>query len=62
MQDQVNHLTEEVIDNTRSDLEALIFVNLPSKYVKENTEANIICKNMANDILEQFELTYKKQK
>jgi hypothetical protein len=29
--------------------------------VKENTEAEHICKNMANDILEQFELIPKKQ-
>ena len=61
MTDQINHLTKEVINDTRSDLEALIFVNLPSKYVKENTEAEHICKNMADDILEQFELIPKKQ-
>jgi hypothetical protein len=59
MQDQIIHLTEEVIDNTRNDLEALIYLNLPSNHIPSNKEAERICKKMADDILEQFELTNK---
>jgi hypothetical protein len=47
-------------DFKRSDLEALIFINIPNK-TNSNEHAELISKKVADDILEQFELIYKPQ-
>ena len=50
----------KVSDFKRSDLEALIYINIPNK-TNSNEHASLISKKVADDILEQFELIYKPQ-
>ena len=45
--------------NKRSDLEALIYINIDSKLLNDNAQNNIYVKKIADDILDQFTLTYK---
>ncbi len=54
-----NEFSSDKDANKRSDLEARIFINIPSKHIKDNNEVKNITAKMADDILDQFILTYK---